>query len=354
MYTTKKILAIIPARAGSKGLKKKNIKLLNNKPLIQWTIDQCKSSKYIDDIIVSSDDEVVLELAKKANVIVHNRPKNLSSDTSLISDTVSLLLQKNSCDYLLLLQPTSPLRTTEDIDSAIQYIHNNKFQSVVSVCENSKYNISNTLPCNLSMKDFLKCSKINTNRQQQKKAYVINGAIYIARSDYYRQNHSFYGDETYAYVMPEDRSVDIDSEIDFKLAELLMREKKDWVKPNIEHNKLTQWNWMVQHPQNLQLGKHVDIGAFTYINAKHNISLGDNVQIGSHCSIYSVSTIDNKVGTVTVRDSSCIGSHSTIMPGVTIGKNVTVGAHSFVNTDLPDNSIAFGTPAKIKGYKDEV
>jgi|SRR3989344_1033900 len=122
---------------------------------------------------------------------------------------------------------------------------------------------------------------------------------------------------------------------------------KNWEKPIIEHGKLTKWNWMVQHPDNLTLGENTDVGAFCYINALNGVVIERNVQIGSHCAIYSVSTIDDKGGEVVLKENSRLGSHSTVMPGVTIGKNSVVGAHSFVNKDIPDNVIAMGCPAKI-------
>lgn len=121
----------------------------------------------------------------------------------------------------------------------------------------------------------------------------------------------------------------------------------NWKPPVIEEGKLTKWNWMVQGVKGLKLGKKTDIGAFTYINASQGVEIGDNVQIASHCSIYSISTIDGKKGKVTIRENACIGSHSVVMPGVTIGKNSIVGAFSFVNKDIPDNVIALGIPAKV-------
>ncbi len=120
-----------------------------------------------------------------------------------------------------------------------------------------------------------------------------------------------------------------------------------WQPPQIEDGKLTKWNWLVQNVVNLTLGKKTDIGAFTYINAKHGVVIEDEVQIGSHCSIYSVSTIDNKQGTVTLKKNCKIGSHSVVMPGVTIGENSVIGACSFVNKDIPANSVAYGVPAKV-------
>lgn len=122
---------------------------------------------------------------------------------------------------------------------------------------------------------------------------------------------------------------------------------KNWTKPKIIDGKPTKYNWIVQNLEGLVLGSKTDIGAFTYINALHGVVIEDNVQIGSHCSIYSISTIDNKTGKVILKYDCKIGSHSTILPGVTIGKNSIIGAHSLVNTDIPDNVIAFGAPAKI-------
>lgn len=121
----------------------------------------------------------------------------------------------------------------------------------------------------------------------------------------------------------------------------------NWKKPKIEEGKLTKYNWIVQRKKNLKLGYKTDIGAFTYINAQYGVVLGDGVQIGSHCSVYSVSTIDNKKGKVILKKNCKIGSHSVVMPGVTIGENSVVGAFSFVTKDIPDNTLAFGVPAKV-------
>ena len=122
---------------------------------------------------------------------------------------------------------------------------------------------------------------------------------------------------------------------------------RDWEYPEIEEGKLTKYNWVVQHKDKLKLGYKTDIGAFTYINAKNGVIIEDYVQIGSHCSIYSVSTIDNKEGEVILKKGCRIGSHSVIMPAVTIGENSIVGAFSFVNEDVPDNVVAVGVPAKV-------
>jgi acetyltransferase-like isoleucine patch superfamily enzyme len=121
----------------------------------------------------------------------------------------------------------------------------------------------------------------------------------------------------------------------------------NWKYPDIEDGKPTKYNWIVQNLDGLDLGFQTDIGTFSYINALYGVVIKDNVQIGSHCSIYSVSTIDNSFGKVVLKNNCRIGSHSTILPGVSIGNNSIIGAHSLVNKDIPDNVVAFGVPAKV-------
>lgn len=124
---------------------------------------------------------------------------------------------------------------------------------------------------------------------------------------------------------------------------------KKWIPPTFDATGLTKWNWMCQHPENLKLGKNVDIGAFCYLNSKYGIEIGENVQVGSHVSIYSVSTIDGKKGKVTIKKNAKIGTHSVIMPNVTVGENAVIGAFSFVNKDVPDNVLVAGIPIKTLG-----
>ena len=124
---------------------------------------------------------------------------------------------------------------------------------------------------------------------------------------------------------------------------------KNWKPPKIEDRKLhPKYCFLVHHKENLKLGEKTDIGAFTYINAKNGVLIEKNVQIGSHCSIYSISTIDNREGKVIIKENAKLSSHCTVMPGVTIGKNSIVGAHSFVNKDIPNNTVAYGIPATIR------
>ena len=126
----------------------------------------------------------------------------------------------------------------------------------------------------------------------------------------------------------------------------------NWKYPDIEDGKPTKYNWIVQNLNGLDLGFRTDIGTFSYINALHGVVIEDEVQIGSHCSIYSVSTIDDTFGKIVLKKNSKIGSHSTVLPGVTVGENSIVGAHSMVNSNIPDNVVAVGVPAKVIKHLD--
>jgi acetyltransferase-like isoleucine patch superfamily enzyme len=123
---------------------------------------------------------------------------------------------------------------------------------------------------------------------------------------------------------------------------------RNWKYPEFDEKGMTKWNWMCQYKENLKLGKNTDIGAFSYINAKYGVDIQDDAQVGSHCAIYSWSTIDNKKGKVVIKRNARIGSHTVIMPGVTVGENSIIGALSFVNKNIPDNVVACGTPASIR------
>lgn len=124
--------------------------------------------------------------------------------------------------------------------------------------------------------------------------------------------------------------------------------KQKWEQPKIKNMKPTKWGWVVQYRELFKLGKYTDIGFGTYINSKHGVVIEDEVQIGSHVSIYSENTIDNTWGIVILKKGCMIGAHSVILPGVVIGENSKVGAFSLVKNDIPDNTVAFGIPAKVK------
>lgn len=233
MFKNKKILTLIPARGGSKGLPGKNIKEIAGKPLIVWTIQTALQSNWLDKIIVSTDNETIASVARQAGAEVpFIRPKHLASDNAKGIDVVLHAIhwfeeKGEYFDLLLLLQPTSPLRTVRDIENAIRLLFEKQAKAIISVCENEHPPYwSNTLPADHSMKNFINFDAIK-NRQKLPTFYRLNGAIYLSEIEYLKQNKGFWGAQTYAYIMPNERSVDIDSLLDFKLAELLLNEKNN-------------------------------------------------------------------------------------------------------------------------------
>ena len=229
MYKNKRILGLIPARGGSKGLPGKNIKPLLGKPLIAWTIEQVKASRYIDEVLVSTDSKKIASIAKKYGAEVpFIRPKRLATSSARMIDVLlhalTFLENKNEhYDLIMLLQATSPLRGYKDIDASIELLVKKKARAVISVCESEQHPWwSIMLTRDRRIKDFNKKRIMNKNRQELPTYYRINGALYISYIGYVKREKGFIGRTTYAYVMPRERSVDIDTEFDFKLAEFLM------------------------------------------------------------------------------------------------------------------------------------
>lgn len=226
MYKNKKILAVVTARAGSKRLSNKNILDLAGKPLIAWTIKAAQKSEYIDKLIVSTDSEKIAEISKQYGAEVpFLRPNRLSNDTadsfSVLEHSIAFF--KNQFDYILLLQPTSPLRTTNDINTAIEML-NTSIKGVVSVCETEHSPLwSNTLPDDLSMKDFIRPEIKNKRSQDLPNYYRLNGAIYVSEIDYFYKSGGFIGNKTKACIMKQEHSIDIDGEFDFKFCEALLK-----------------------------------------------------------------------------------------------------------------------------------
>ena len=226
-FLVSKYLAIIPARGGSKRLPNKNILDLNGKPLIAWSIEAAKKSKYIDEIVVSSDSNEILEIAQKYNVKTIKRPDELATDTASSVDVVKHVAENYpGYEYVVLLQPTSPLRNKKHIDEAIELLEKKNADAIISVCEVDHSPLwSNTLPESLSMKNFLREDVKNKRSQDLPTYYRLNGAIYICKTDrLLEQNTFFIKDNIFAYIMDRKSSVDIDDEVDFKLAEVLLNE----------------------------------------------------------------------------------------------------------------------------------
>jgi len=232
VYREKNILGLIPARGGSKGLPRKNIKPLLGKPLIAWTIEQAFASRYLDKVVVSTDDKEIAEISKKYGADVpFMRPKELAGDNTKGIEVVLHVIdwlkendKQKQYDLIMLLQPTSPLRKAEDIDKAIELLFLKEAKAIVSVCEVEHHLLwANNLPEDGSMKDFIRPEIMNKNRQELPVFYRLNGAIYLAYCNYIKKYRSFIGEKTFAYIMPRERSIDIDSEVDLNLAEVLIK-----------------------------------------------------------------------------------------------------------------------------------
>ena len=221
-------IAIIPARSGSKGLPDKNIKLLNGKPLIAYTIEAAKESRCFDTIMVSTDSQKYADIAVEYGADVpFLRTDETASDTASSWAVVREVLEKYKdrgevFDSFALLQPTTPLRQADDIKNAYQMMLDKNAGAIVSVCE-AEHSITlyNTLPEDQSFVGFLR-DPSKYARQMEGKTYRLNGAIYFSKVNHFYENNYIYDSNCYAAIMPSQRSVDIDNELDFRMVEFLM------------------------------------------------------------------------------------------------------------------------------------
>jgi len=221
-----KTLALIPARGGSKGVPRKNVRLLAGKPLIAWTIEAALASEKIDGVVVSTDDDEIAEISRRWGASVpFKRPALFAQDDSPSIDTILHAIdQLPDFESILVLQPTSPLRTVYDIDGCLEFASMHNANAVVSVTEpaDSPYwmylmNNENELKKLIDLPDIAR-------RQELPQVYALNGALYFANRNWLRKTRTFFTDETKGYVMQPEVSFDIDTPLDFKLAELLMSE----------------------------------------------------------------------------------------------------------------------------------
>lgn len=225
MLNSKTFLVIIPARGGSKRLPRKNVLELAGKPLIVWSIEAGLKSKYIDKVVVTSDDDEILSISKKSGAEIIKRPDYLANDTAKTFDAIKHTIENmQKYDYIVLLQPTSPLRNEFHIDEAIELLELKKADAIVSVCEMEHSPLwSNTLPKDDNMNSFLKDEVLNKRSQDLETYYRLNGAIYICKTEKLLSEESFFlKDNIFAYKMDRLNSIDIDEEIDFKIAKSLI------------------------------------------------------------------------------------------------------------------------------------
>lgn len=226
MIEGKTVLAIIPARGGSKGVPLKNIRNVGGKPLIAWTIIEGKKSKYIDRLILSSEDERIINVAKELGCEVpFTRPSSLAQDETSSIDVILHAVQTipEKYDYIVLLQPTSPLRKVIDIDNCIEECLEKNAKACVSVTEPEKspfwmYKINE----NGFMVPLVNLNKRITRRQDFPLVFALNGSVYFAQWEWLLETRSFLTSDTIPYFMPRERSIDIDSEFDLRVCDFLL------------------------------------------------------------------------------------------------------------------------------------
>ena len=223
------MLAIIPARGGSKGLPGKNIKTFHGKPLIAYSIETAKASELFKEIVVSTDSEEIADIAMKCGADVpFLRPPHLATDTAHAIDaflhTVDHLNNKREVTYneFVVLQPTSPLRLTNDIIDAVAIYRERRADSVISVTvANHPPSWAKKINKQGVLENFLDDDIDNRNRQENEVTYVPNGAVFVLRVELLRNYDTYYSKKTYPFIMPKERSIDIDDQVDFVVAEFL-------------------------------------------------------------------------------------------------------------------------------------
>jgi len=229
----KRILAIIPARGGSKGIPRKNLKELNGKPLIAYTIEEAVNSKYISKLIVSTEDKEIAEISEQFGAEVpFLRPMELAVDETSgiepILHAVKWFYDKGcTFDYIICIQCTSPFRKAEQIDEAIKKMVSGGADSIVSVCESEVNPYWMKVVEDGRIEDFLSNVPFYARRQDTPEIYRLNGAIYIAKTEVLLEYKNWYTKNTLAYIMDRKSSLDIDDITDFKFAEFLMKENKN-------------------------------------------------------------------------------------------------------------------------------
>ena len=224
----KKVLAVIPARGGSKGIKNKNLSVINGKTLVDISIIEALKSKMITQIILTSDSKKILNIGKKyKQVILHQRPKNLSNDKSKIVDVLLNLIQKKDlADIIVLLQPTSPFRNYKDIDQCLKKMIKNDYKTAVSVRKlnfNPKWLFK--INSNEKIKPIYKRFPKSTNRQDSEEFYEFSGDIYASKITWLKKKKTFVSNKTLSYLMKDKKNIDIDEPFDLKIARLLADKK---------------------------------------------------------------------------------------------------------------------------------
>lgn len=232
MINGKKVLGLVTARGGSKGLPGKNIKLLNGIPLLCYSVRAGLESAYVDDVVISTDDEAIALAAEDCGCEVpFMRPAELAGDSARSTDVIVHALKTlkemgREYDIFVLLQPTAPLRNAGHVDDCLEMLAEKGADSVVSVTEAEHHPLGmNILPDDMCMKDFIRPEAENRPRQELPKYFRINGGVYAVKCSLLTETGRLYSERSYAYEMDAESSVDIDSALDFAFAEVLMKKR---------------------------------------------------------------------------------------------------------------------------------
>ena len=222
------VLAIIPARGGSKGVPRKNLKFLGNKPLIAHTIETALKCEAITDLITTSDDDEILQVAESYGSLTIKRPHDLAMDETKMPPVVTHVIEsrrKQSVEYdtIILLQPTCPFRLTEDIDEALDMIENGNVDSVISVCEVGDNHPARMYQINDNGLNAFMPEWEKENRQNLPSLYHRNGVIYALKRALFEEKQTFFIDNSKPLVIPTERAINIDEAFDFTIAELLVK-----------------------------------------------------------------------------------------------------------------------------------
>ena len=230
MAVTRKFIAVIPARGGSKGLPGKNMAILGGKPLIQWTIEAALGCEFIDDVVVSSDSNEILNFARSCNVEAVKRPMALATDDAATAPVITHALRTcdgdnfSENDYLVLLQPTSPLRTSYHIEEAISVLSEQACDGVISVCRIPRTNLKAFYLSEGFLKGAVNNEAPFSRRQDLPQAFAANGAIYISNIVSFLETESLLSEKTVPFIMDAENSIDIDTADDLKLASKLIEQ----------------------------------------------------------------------------------------------------------------------------------
>jgi CMP-N,N'-diacetyllegionaminic acid synthase len=221
-------VGLIPARGGSKGFLRKNIRQIAGKPLIVWTIETALRARRLDSVVVSTEDEEIADVARQHGAQVpFMRPAELArDDTPGVEPALHALGQRPDWNAIVLLQPTSPLRTADDIDACIELAERHGAPSAASVAAPGTHPYwMCCLGPDQRITPLLDVAEV-ANRQDLPTVYAMNGALYYARADWLRMHRAFVTRDTVGYIMPPERSVDLDTPLDWRLAEMLLRERQ--------------------------------------------------------------------------------------------------------------------------------